>query len=218
MTGTRFSSAASGSSTGRRWSPRGRPAGSRGRSTRASCGQRLLAQRRRWRRTRAEHSSDRAQALAEHVVDLLGARAHERCARIGSIASSSPSAVGASDSRDLLLEARVDRDRPQRLRRRRGTAPTIERPSAWRAYSASSAGSRVSRALSPTASTIAPRSRIDTPSRQQRLEHPLQLAERELVGHDLLHDGGVALLELVEQVLGLLAREQLGGVARGSSR
>ena len=88
----------------------------------------------------------------------------------------------------------------------------IVRPSAWRAYSASSAGSRVSRALSPTASTIAPRSRIETPSREQRLQHALDLAEREHVRHDLLDDGGVGLLELVEQLLDVLAGEQLGGV------
>ena len=49
---------------------------------------------------------------------------------------------------------------------------------------------------------------------QQRLQHALELAERQQVGHDLLDDRGVALLELVEQVARLLAGEQLGGVAR----
>ena len=82
----------------------------------------------------------------------------------------------------------------------------IVRPSAWRAYSASSAGSRVTRALSPTASTIAPRSRIETPSAQQRLQHALDLAERQHVRHDLLDDGRVRLLQLLQQLSDVLAR------------
>ena len=89
----------------------------------------------------------------------------------------------------------------------------IVRASAWRAYSARSAGSRVSAARSPIASRIVPRSRIETPSRSSVLEHPLDLADPELVGHDLLDGGGVLLLERVEQLLRLLAREQLVGVA-----
>ena len=53
---------------------------------------------------------------------------------------------------------------------------------------------------------------------QQRLQHPLDLAEREHVGHDLVDDRLVGALELIQQLAHILAREQLGGVARGSSR
>ena len=53
---------------------------------------------------------------------------------------------------------------------------------------------------------------------QQVLQHALHLADAELVGDDLLDGRGVLLLERVEQLLRLLAGEQLVGVRGGSSR
>ena len=53
----------------------------------------------------------------------------------------------------------------------------------------------------------------ETPSRSSVLEHALHLADAELVRDDLLDGGRVALLERVEQLARLLAREQLVGVA-----
>ncbi len=47
---------------------------------------------------------------------------------------------------------------------------------------------------------------------EQRAQHAMHLADREQVGHELLDRHGVALLEPVEQQLGVLAREQLVGV------
>ena len=101
---------------------------------------------------------------------------------------------------DLLLERRVERDRAQRRVLVEVGATVIVRASACRAYSASSGGSRVSEARSPIASRIVPRSRIETPSREQLLQDALHLADAELVGDDLLDGGRVLLLERVEQL------------------
>ena len=149
---------------------------------------------------------------ASAVLDLLGARIHERV-RAGS---------GPSRGTRRRRSARAPRRSPARATgraRSRAACPrasrygaTIVRPSAWRAYSASIAGSRVSRALSPIASSIGAEVADRDALAQQRLQHALDLAERQHVRDDLVDDRGVDLLELVEQLTRLLAGEQLGGV------
>ena len=89
----------------------------------------------------------------------------------------------------------------------------IVRASAWRAASARRAGSRVIAARSPIDSRMVPRSRIETPSRSRCWSTRWTSPTPSLLGDDLLDGGGVLLLERVEQLARLLAREQLVGVA-----
>ena len=76
----------------------------------------------------------------------------------------------------------------------------IVRASAWRAYSASTAGSRVERGA--VADRLEDRAQVADRDAlaQQVLQHALHLADAELVGDDLLDGGGVLLLERVEQL------------------
>ena len=89
----------------------------------------------------------------------------------------------------------------------------IARPGACRAYSVSRPGHGSVRALSPTASTIAPRS---PPGRLRRepLQHALDLPEREHLGTTSVTTASLVVLELVEQLAHVLAAEQLGGMLR----
>ena len=89
----------------------------------------------------------------------------------------------------------------------------IERPSAWRAASASCAGSRVS--IDAVADRLENGAEVADRDAlaQQQLQRALDLADRELVGDDLVHRRGVPLLQLVEELARLLTREQLVRVA-----
>ena len=107
----------------------------------------------------------RAAAGGDRQLDLLGRGLDDRARP----------ASGPSPGTRRRRSARAPRPSPARATGRarsraacprgRGTARRSCGPSAWRAYSASIAGSRVRRALSPIASSTAPRSRIETPSR-----------------------------------------------------
>ena len=76
----------------------------------------------------------------------------------------------------------------------------IARASAWRAYSASAAGSRVTIGL--VADRLEDRAEVADRDAlaEQRLQHALHLADAEQVGDELLDGGRVALLERVEQL------------------
>ena len=117
--------------------------GGRAPSRAAPGGRRGRARARPARRTRSTSACARERV---HREELAVGRLHERLG-------------------DLLLERRVERDRVQRALARRGRARrSCGRAPGGRTRRASPA-SRVRRALSPIASTIAPRSRIETPSR-----------------------------------------------------
>ncbi len=128
-------------------------------------------------------------------------------------------AVGRLHERlgDLLLERRVERDRAQRALgvevRRDDRAPE-------RLARVLGEHRDVAREPRLVADRLDDRAEVahGHALAQQRLQHALDLADRQHVGHDLVDDRGVDLLELVEQLPGLLAGEQVGGVARGSSR
>ncbi len=85
----------------------------------------------------------------------------------------------------------------------------IERPSAWRAYSASRLG--IAREPGLVADGLDDRAEVADRDAlaEQRLEHTLDLAERQDVGDDLVDDRLVGGLQLVEQLPDVLAREQL---------
>ena len=134
------------------------------------------------------------------------------CARAGSIAITSPSCVWARDSATSCSRAgSIEIARSVLSTPRYGAV--IVRPSAWRAASASSAGSRVSSARSPIASRIVPRSRIETPSRSRCCSARCTSPTPSLSGTTSSTAARVLLLERVEQLARLLAREQLVGVA-----
>ena len=94
----------------------------------------------------------------------------------------------------------------------------IVRPSAWRAASASMR--RVAREQRAVADRLEDRAEVADRDAlaQQVLQRALHLADPELVRDDLVDRGRVRLLERVEQLARLLAREQLVGVRGGSSR
>jgi hypothetical protein len=83
--------------------------------------------------------------------------------------------------------------------------------SARRANSHRCSGSFVDSAASPSASRIGDQVADRHALAQQPLQHAMQRAERELVGHDLLDQRRVRLLERLDHLLHVLAAEQLGG-------
>ena len=124
----------------------------------------------------------------------------------------SPSAVWAIES-EISCSIAGSREIARRRCSLSTWGMTMARPSAWRAYSASSTGSRVTRARSPTdlddGAEIADRDALP----QQGLQDALDLADGEQVRHYFLNDSRVGFLEPVEQRANVLSREQLGDVA-----
>ena len=168
--------------------------------------------RRRWRRTRAEHSSTgrppRASACSTCSAQRVDAAPG---ARVGSIARYSPSAVctiASATSCSIAGSSAIARSAPLGVEVRRDDR------AAERLAGVLGEQRRVAREARLVADRLDDRAEVADRDAlaQQRLQHALDLAEREHVGHDLLDDGGVGLLELVEQLARLLAGEQLGGV------
>ena len=184
---------------------------SRCRNRQSSCGSACSTSRRRWRRARAEQEG-RDGTLGERAVELLPSAAISAWAPVG--LHRELLAVGRLGDRfaDLLLDRRVERDRPQAHRGvevRRRDRPAERLPRVLGEQRRIAGEARLVADLLDDRAEVADRHALA----EQRLQHPLDLAERELVGDDLLDRGGVGLLQPVEQLARLLAGEQLGGVA-----
>ena len=199
----------------RRRSRRSCSAGSRCRRGRRGAGTAWAVRARRWRRTFGRADERRAVPDGGDLLDGVAHGAHERLGaarvepEVGAVRRLHD-AVG-----ELLLEARLEHDRPQRAERvRRG------RRELARQGLAAVLGEQ--RRVLGEARAVAQRleDRAEVADRdalgQQALQHAVHLAERADVGHELVDQRRVALAQVVEQHAHVLAAEQARRRARGS--